>query len=346
MAEQGNAPIDLHRVLLEIDEEVRAKRASGELAPELERELDLVFARFAPPGAVEGDFNALLERAEQQSFIDLLAPNESARPGVPQVKRVVQKSVRWYMRYVVEQLGGFSHTITKAVRILGERVNELEQITPPADGTDIVLRRLQDVAVPWAPSLTEAFSGTSGRVLHARCGTGWLVGDLQKANVDAYGVDALSEFVAVGTASGLDLRPDDERDHLRTLAPGVLSGLVLSGSVDVLSRGGQVELIDLAALTLQRGCRLALVVTNPAVWDTLAAVPTELAIGRPMRPDTWVQLLTDRGFSDISLQQAPALESLVTVPGTDETSAAMNANIEKLNALLYPPTSFLVLAQR
>ncbi len=312
--------VDMHRVLVEIDEEVRALRASGDLAPDLERELDLVFARFAPPGAVEGDFDALVERAEQQSFVDVLAPNESARPGVPQVKRMVQKTVRWYMRYVAEQFAGFAHTITKATRMLGERVTVLEQGTPPADGTDIVLRRLHQVAEPWTVNICDTFKGTAGRILHARCGTGWLVNELHKTGVDAYGVDSASEFVAVGTAKGLDLRPDDEREHLRTLAPGALAGLVLSGSVDVLPRGGQVELIDLAALTLAKGARLALVGTNPVVWDTLDGVPTELSVGRPMRAQTWEHLLVERGFSDVSVHE----NSWPDVP----------------------PTSFLVLATR
>jgi len=40
--------VDLQQVLREIDEEVDARRAAGDFPPGMERDLDLVFARFAP----------------------------------------------------------------------------------------------------------------------------------------------------------------------------------------------------------------------------------------------------------------------------------------------------------
>ena len=42
-------PLDLDRLRREIDAEVRARRASGAYPPGFERELDAVFARYAPP---------------------------------------------------------------------------------------------------------------------------------------------------------------------------------------------------------------------------------------------------------------------------------------------------------
>ena len=266
MSEPSN-PADLHRLLAEIDEEVRAKRASGELPAELERELDAVFARFAPAGALGGDFDALVERAEQQAFIDLIAPNESARPGVPYVKRVVQKTVRWYIRYVAEQFTGFAHTLTKAMIRLGDRVKVVEQLRVPDEQFGAVLAsddkgaRLVD---EWATAIVEYMAGVEGRVLHTRCRTGVLVKSLMQAGVDAYGSEPAPELVSQGVNAdaSLDLRPDGEVAHLRAAAPGALSGLVLSGGVDVLARGTQLELIDLAALALGKNGRLAVVVAG------------------------------------------------------------------------------------
>ena len=344
---ESNARIDLHQILVEIEDEVRAKRASGELPADLERELDLVFARYAPPGAIEGDFDALLERAEQQAFIDLLAPNESVRPGVPQIKRVVQKAVRWYMRYVVQQFSGFAHTITRSVRILGGRVTDLEQLMAPADDSAAALRSGSDIAGKWQSQIVEAMSGAVGRVLHARCSSGELVTALKAAGVDAYGVDSTSDAVAVGTATGLDLRPDDEREHLRTLAPGALGGLVLTGSVDYLPRGAQIELIELAAVNLIKGGVLVVATTHPSTWAGSAnPVQTDLAPGRPLHTETWRHLLSERGFSSIDVSEGERSGALIPVPGTDEASAAMNANIHELNQRLFLPVSSLIVARR
>ena len=338
-------PIDLHKVLLEIEEEVRAKRATGELAGDVEKELDTIFARLAPPGAVEGDFGALVQLAEQQSFIDLLAPNASVRKGVPQIKRVVQKTVRWYLRYVAEQIGAFANTTIRALRMLGDRVEYLEQMAPPTDGVDAVLRALSEHAKPWSNRIIDAFQGVEGRVLHARCGNGDLVHALNQTGFDAYGVDASADFVASGAATGLDLRPDDERQHLKSLSPGVLDGLLLTGVLDVLAPGTQVELLDLAALALKKGGTVVLLITNPAVWNRLAGVPTDLAPGHPMRPETWQHLLHDRGFTNIVIGERAA-DGLMEVPGGDEAAAAMNANIARLNQALFPSESFLITAVR
>lgn len=342
--------LDFHKLLLEIDEEVRAKRASGELPADVERELDMMFARFAPAGALEGNFEQLLERAEQQAFIDLLAPNESAKPGVPQIKRVVQKTVRWYLRYIVDQFTGFSHTITKAVRLLSARVESVERVLAPEDELDNALLKLKPVFDPaWTPVIVDFMKGVDGRVLHTRASSGELVRALKSAGVSAYGVEPLQELVVMGTAgnSGVDLRSDSELAHLRVLAPGALDGLVLSGGVDILAAGSQIELLDLAVTALQKGGRLAIVTSDPVAWArTHNPIETDLAPGRPLHAPTWLHLLGERGFTDIDVRSGATHGGLDHVPGTDETAAAMNVNLDRLNDMLFPPASWLITATR
>lgn len=342
--------IDFHKLLLEIDEEVRAKRASGELPADVERELDMMFARFAPAGALEGNFEQLLERAEQQAFIDLLAPNESAKPGAPQVKRVVQKAIRWYVRYIADQITGFSHTITKAVRLLSRRVETVERMAAPEDEVNSALLKLRPTFdASWTPLIVNELKPVSGRVLHARAGSGELVRELRNAGVDAYGVEPISELVVMGTsgASGLDLRADSELAHLRQLAPGSLSGLVLSGGVDILPRGSQIELLDLAVTALEKGGRLVIVASDPTGWArSHSPIQIDLAPGRPLHAPTWLHLLGERGFTNLDVQSGARHGSLDHVPGFDETVAAVNANLDRLNDILFPPASWLITATR
>ena len=81
--------LDLARVVAELEDEVARKRATGELPPAVERDLDLLFARFAPAGATGTDFDALVARADSSWFVDLDVPTASNLPGVGLVKRVV-----------------------------------------------------------------------------------------------------------------------------------------------------------------------------------------------------------------------------------------------------------------
>lgn len=291
--------------MMEIEEEVRAKRASGELPADVEKELDQVFARFAPPGALDSDFDALVSRAERQSYIDLLAPNESARPGVPHIKRVVQKTVRWYLRYVVDQFSLFASSISRATRMLGERVEELEAASAPDELAPVVLGALRERALQWTSRIETVFTqtakSTQGRVLVTTCGTGDLVHSLTQSGVDAYGIDAAAELIASGSTRGLDLRSNGEIEHLESLNAGALGGLVLSGFVDIALPRQQVKMANLAALVLEEGAKLALVVTDPLRWEMLDDVPTDLVGGKPLRPSSWTYLLNERGFKDIAV---------------------------------------------
>ncbi len=287
---------------MEIDEEVRAKRASGELPADVEKELDQVFARFAPPGALDSDFDALVNRAERQSYIDLLAPNESARPGVPHIKRVVQKTVRWYLRYVVDQFSLFASSISRAVKMLGERVDNLEASQPPGEIAEVVLTALRRRSLVWEKRIQSHFASVKkGRVLVTTCGTGELVRTLVDSGVDAYGIDNASELVASGGAHGLDLRANGEIEHLDALNAGVLGGLVMSGFIDIAMPRQQVEMVNLAALVLSEGAPLAMMTTDPLRWEMLDAVPTDLVSGKPLKPSSWSYLLNERGFKDISI---------------------------------------------
>jgi hypothetical protein len=102
-------------------------------------------------------------------------------------------------------------------------------------------------------------------VLVAECGDGTLVRTLLDAGLDAYGCDhrlALSEAAAL---AGLDVRPDDVVDHLRSVDHEALGGLVLAGAVDRLPIGTQLSLADLAP-------------------------------GKPLHAETWAHLLQERGF--------------------------------------------------
>ena len=66
--------LDLAQLRAEIAAEVRARRASGEYSPGLERRLDALFTRFSPP-ETHDDFDASIEVASHpigRSDVDLV----------------------------------------------------------------------------------------------------------------------------------------------------------------------------------------------------------------------------------------------------------------------------------
>lgn len=336
--------IDFRQVLLEIEDDVREKRASGELPIDVERELDAVFARFSPTGAIEGNFSQLIERAEQQAFIDLIASNASAKPGVPYIKRVIQKTVRWYLRYVVDQFTGFAHTIAKAVKQLGERVDRIESLTPhDAILHAYRLQRCDEAIDAWQQHVVDVLSEVRGRVVHARCGEGALVRSLKAANVDAYGIDAAPEAISVANTGLLDLRVTDERAHLRELPSGALHAIILSGCTETLARGAQKELIELSAAALARGGTLVLVSATPAAWlQRHDPIERDLSPGSPLHAETWEFLLKEYGFSEVKTTFSDTTSDELSTESS--MTPVLRANMERLNRLLFAPSSYVVVA--
>lgn len=342
--------VDLRQVLAEIHEDVRRRRAGGDIPPGFERELDAVFARFAPAAAVGGDLESVLERAERSSFIDVDVPTASNVKGVEPVKRGLRKAMSWYLRYLAQQTSAFAAVTTRGLRLLADRVEALEDATPGASPrVHEELERLEPSVDPagWADLAVERLAGATGRVLHAEAGAGALLTALVAAGIDAYGVEPRRHLADQAVAGGHDVRPDGALAHLRTLPPGALGGLVLSGCVDRLPLSSLLELADLAGSRLAAGGVLVIVGATPNGWADAAPVEeSDLAPGRPLHAATWQRLLVERGFGSVEVATGAAGAGLVPVPGDGDVAAALNANLERLGARLFGPAEHAVSAVR
>jgi methyltransferase family protein len=332
---------DHKRLLAEIQEDVQRKRESGELPPHLERELDIVFARYAPVRALDGDFDQVVERAEQSTFIDVLAPVASSRPGIPFVKRVIRKVFVWIIRYVAQQASAFNETITRAVRLLGNRVEALEEAVGTRSVTPFEGEQ-PSVAVPdvdhWLPVLADVFRDVGGRVLHAECGDGAVVRALVDKGVDAYGVQPRRG--AFDAPAGLDLRADGVVEHLGKVPDGSLTGIVLSGCVDRFPKAALLRLADQAVARLAPDGVLVVLGTDPVAWEReRSPVEVDLGAGRPLRAATWAHLLRERGLDVMGTHEGPRP---LSAPSPD----APGQWVARVDHLLFPPSSFAVVAAR
>src|SRR5205823_11989059 len=150
-----------------------------------------------------------------------------------------------------------------------------------------------------------------------------------------------------GAGRSLDIRADELVAHLKLLDGGSLAAVVISGVIDRLALGGQLEVVDLAAAKLSPGGRLIVLGTDPGAWGRARSpVQADLSPGRPLHPDTWVALLQARGFGSVDVWDGSVDETLVPVPDEAPGAAAINANVELLNARLFRPSTYAVVASR
>jgi hypothetical protein len=339
--------IDFSRLNAEINEEVRRRRASGDFPPGLERELDSLFARYAP-ATTGGDFDEVLERAERTSFIHADVPTASNRRGLSYLKRALRSLMAWYLRFIASEVTAFAGAITRSVRLLGRRVETLETMTVKAAERsllDLGERRAAVDLGAWLEVVSAALQEVKGRVLHVECGEGTLLSRLVADGRDAYGVEPSERLAMSAARAGLDVRGDDPLAHLHALPDGALAGLVLTGLVDALPLGGLLELADLAAGKLAPGG--VLVIVSSGAWATVAdPVVADLSPGRPLHPQTWQHLLTARGFVEPVVTVAAPTGGLEPVPASAPSADVLNANIDRLNRLLFAASPYAVTAHR
>ena len=336
--------VDHARLLAEIDAEVRDRRRSGDLPADFEQRMDELFARLVPLDALGGDFDQVLSRAEQSTFIDVVAPLMGSK-SAGLVKKVVRKATSWQLRHVGEQVSVFAHAVTRAMRLLGDRVDAVEHAVTAVDpNTSLALLEIGpsfDVN-HWGPRVVEALSGRPDRVLHAEAGSGELVTRLLEAGLDAYGVEPREDLALAAGDRGVDIRPSEAMVHLRSLRAGSLGGLVLSGCVDRILPGAAVELAGLCAEKLVPGSRLVVLSSDPMAWAKGRLSPeADLALGRPLRFTTWQSLLAARGFHSLEVRPGPHVEGLSAVG-----DPRIDANFDRLNELFFVPASYAVTATR
>lgn len=338
--------IDFERITAEIHEEVRRRRANGDFPPGLERELDEVFSRYAPVGDTTGGYEEAIDHADTLSYVHVDVPVASNAPLVPYVKLLFKKVLGWYLRFLAQQTTSFGTAIVRAVRLLGDRVVELERAVPAADpALAVEVRTLTGPPAleSWTPALVGALTGTKGRVLVAEAGDATVIDALAGAGVDAYGVDPDSDLVLAAAGRGLDVRMDSVLDHLRTLRDGVLAGIVLAGCVDRFPLVQQRELVQLSAAKVRAGGFVAVAGMSPERWARRhSPVAADLAAGRPLHAETWVHLLAAAGCADVAVEHAPAVDLLSPLPDGAASADVHNANLARLNEVLFAPPAYLI----
>lgn len=312
--------VDIHKLAAEIEAEVRARRAAGEYPPGFERELDQMFDRFAPP-EVSNDFDAALERAEDLVIVDPIIPVASNSPVLGVVKRVMSKLLGWYHVWLAQQISGLATAINTALRLLGGRVDVLEQLTTDVARTRTIGARIaarRDDAA-WEQAVVDGLRGTAGRIALIECGDGALLGALVGAGLDAYGVEPHATVADTALGRGLEVRIDDGAAHLHAVGAAALGGLVLRGLVERAPLGELLLLVDAAAAKLAPGGRLVVCSLRRESWGHgTTAAEADLVAGHPLHPDTWEAVLPEQGFASVEVHAAGADAYVVTATRTDE----------------------------
>ncbi|MGE0592499.1 MAG: class I SAM-dependent methyltransferase [Vicinamibacterales bacterium] len=199
------------------------------------------------------------------------------------------------------------------------------------------------------------FAGASD-VLDIGCGRGELLALLAEAGTGARGIDLNPSMVDVCRERGLAAETADALTYLRNLSDGALGGLFAAQVVEHLEPAYLTRLLDVAFDRLRPGALLVLETINPACWFAFfESYLRDLTHVRPIHPETLQYLLVARGFQQVEIRYRapyPDADKLQPVPGGPDPqllpgwAGTLNANVEKLNGLLFTYLDYAVVARR
>lgn len=213
---------------------------------------------------------------------------------------------------------------------------------------DVFRGSRDDLLAAYAP-LADRVAG-SGPVLDIGCGRGEFVELLRQRGTEARGVDLDADAVAAARAAGLPVEEGDGLAALANAADGSLGAVVLLQVVEHLSAQDLVNIVALCADKVRPGGVVVAETVNPQSLYVYAHAmfvdPTHL---RPVHPAYLTFLFQEAGFGAVEIDwrsPPPAADVLSEVPGDGEPAGTVNANVARLNALLFAPQDYAVLAWR
>jgi len=204
------------------------------------------------------------------------------------------------------------------------------------------------------------FSGASD-VLEFGCGRGEFLELLREHGVSARGVDINHEMVEVCRERGLEVAEGDGLAYLAAVPDGALGGLFASQVVEHLQPHQLQQLLDLAFHKLRPGARVVLETINPACWYAFfESYIRDITHQRPLHPDTLKFLLQAGGFQQVEIRfmapypearklqpiPIPEHEASRTIDPLVDLAETYNANVDKINRLLFTYLDYAAVAVR
>jgi SAM-dependent methyltransferase len=207
--------------------------------------------------------------------------------------------------------------------------------------TTVIRERLQDYLA--------VFAGQQD-VLDIGCGRGEFLDLLRQQGIRARGLDINHEMVEQCRQRGLDASEGDALTCLQGLDDESLGGIFAAQVVEHLQPDYLVRLLQRAGEVLRPGGVLALETVNVACWFAFfQSYVRDITHVRPLHPDTLAYFVRASGFPHVEVQYRspyPDAHKLQHVPGGEALHYTVNANVDKLNSLLFTHLDYAVIARK
>jgi 2-polyprenyl-3-methyl-5-hydroxy-6-metoxy-1,4-benzoquinol methylase len=270
------------------------------------------------------------ELADSRAGRDLSAVARSAELEAPRLEDPLQPG-----RFASRPTGDTDPTTTLSHRYVG--------FEDQFRGSPETIRKGLAAYVP-------IFAGAAD-VLDIGCGRGEFLDLLREQGIGGRGIDLNGSMVDVCREKGLTATEADALSYLRAQPDESLGGLFAAQVVEHLEPAYLTHLLDAAFAKLRPGSPVVLETINPACWFAFfESYIRDITHVRPLHPETLTFLLVATGFQRAEIRYSapyPEHDKLQPVPPTlGDAAETINANVEKINALLFTHLDYAAIAYR
>jgi O-antigen chain-terminating methyltransferase len=302
--------------------------------------------------AVARQIEGVLEQAREQS--------QRVAQTLALLADVTNTVADAYDKRVLQQLDDLQLRLAEQQRDLNVAMSRVEEVTARVPGVAIdtwytpdaftaAFRGEVDDMHTRYGDLARLFIGCDP-VLDLGFGRGEFLELLRDLGVDAMGVEPEPGLVEAARNRGLRAEVGRGVEYLAGLPDDHLGGLVMIQVIEHLTPQHVVDVVRLAADKLRPGGRAVVETVNPMSLYTYAhALWVDPDHTRPVHPNFLRFLFAEAGFATVERvdrSPVPAEESLELLPGDDELVKRLNANFERVNALLFGPQDYAIVATR
>jgi 2-polyprenyl-3-methyl-5-hydroxy-6-metoxy-1,4-benzoquinol methylase len=265
-----------------------------------------------------------------------------------------------YDRRVVQQLDDLRTLLAREQAKLQQALDQLAEVVARVPGSGIDswysadtynhhFRGSRELILDRYRDLAQLFVGCDP-VLDIGFGRGEFLELLRDLGVEARGIEVGDSLVAAARERGLAAESGAAVEYLRRLPDASLGGAVMIQVIEHLSPQHVIDIVPLLAAKVRRGGRVVIETVNPmSLYVYAHAFFVDPDHVRPVHPNYLGFLFAEAGFADVGrVDRSPvdAGESMEMLPGDDPVTERLNSNFERLNALVFGPQDYAIVATR
>lgn len=192
-------------------------------------------------------------------------------------------------------------------------------------------------------------------VLDIGCGRGEFLELLSEKGIGGYGIDIERDSIQFCADEGLPARQAEALAHLASIGEGEVDGVFISQVAEHMTPAELIEMVGLAYQKMKPGGYVVIETPNPQCLLIFASFfYADLSHVQPIHPETMRFLLLSAGFRDVEIKltnPVPKNQRLAKLmvqglkPG-DTWADEMNANLEKLNSVLFSYMDYAAIARK